>query len=89
MNIKIYQCLKLSIFINNIDSILNSNILKVKEIINKAKGEIYDIEFDRKVPDFNLVKYNEFQNIQDCFINFINTYNAQEMQKLKKLYLKI
>ena len=68
---------------NNIDSILNTNIQKIKDIINKTKGEKYNIEFDWDVPDFSKVKNNEFQIITDSFTNFTSAHNSQEMQQIK------
>ena len=69
---------------NNIDSILNSNIQKTKEIINKMKGNKYIIEEDWKIPDFSLLKKEEFHKIQNSFINFTSAYNTQEMLQIKE-----
>jgi len=70
---------------NNIDSILNSNIQKTKEIINKMKGDKYIIEEDWLVPDFTLLKREEFRQIQDNFKSFTNAHSNQEIQQIKEV----
>ena len=70
---------------NNIDSILNTNIQKTKEIINTMKGDKYIIEEDWKVPDFTLLKREEFKQIQDNFNSFTNAHSNQEIQQIKEV----
>ena len=70
---------------NNIDSTLNTNIEKTKEIINKMKGDKYIIEEDWKIPDFSELKRNEFKTIQETFNNFTNAHNNQEIQQIKEV----
>ena len=70
---------------NNINSILNTNIKKTKDIINKAKGEDYNITFSWDIPDFSRVKNNEFQQIKDSFSNFTSVHNTQELEKIKEV----
>ena len=74
-----------SSILNNIDSVLNDNIQKTKEIINKMKGDKYIIEEDLELNDFNLLKLEEFKEIKNHFDNFTNTYSFQENQQIKEL----
>ena len=74
---------------NNIDSTFNTNIEKTKEIINKMKGKknviVIEEEEDWKVPDFSLVKKEEFKQIKNLFNDFTNSYSTQEMQQIKEV----
>jgi hypothetical protein len=52
------------------------------------KGKKNIIDEDWKVPDFSLLKINEFKEIQNHFDNFINSYSTQEMQQIKDVIFK-
>ena len=73
---------------NNIDLILNTNIQKTKEIINKMKGNNYIIEDYDYIPDFSYLPKEEFQQIQNNFNNFSNSHSTQEEQQILEVILE-
>jgi len=69
----------------NIDSFLNINIQKVKEIIDRMKGNKYIIKEDWTKAEFSQLKHYQFENIIKHFDNFTSVYSFQEMQLIKEV----
>ena len=70
---------------SNIDSFLNTNIQKTKEIMNRMKGNKYFIEEDWEKAEFSDLKQFQFQEIINDFDNFTSVYSNQEMQQIKEV----
>ena len=74
-----------NITLNDINTFLDSKINQVKEIINKSKGNKYNIIQDWKNPDFSLLKREEFLNIQTSFNNFYKKYHDIEVNEINQI----
>jgi len=67
--------------INDINSLIDSNIKKTKNLIEKMmKGINFNIINNCKKPDFSQVKRYVFNNISNEFNNFIVNYDSKELQ---------
>jgi hypothetical protein len=74
---------------NNIDNLLNSKINQAQQIINKMKGKNYIINNEEwKIPDFSLVKKNEFNTIETKFKQFCDAYYTQDLKEIKNVVFK-
>ena len=74
-----------STIINDINSFQKTKINQALQIINNMKGSKYDIVEDWKIPDFSLVKKEEFFNIQNSFNNFYDKYYSKEKTELNQI----
>ena len=70
---------------NDINSFINEKMQLVKEIINKMKGNEYNIkDIYFYTPDFTLIKINELQTMAHSFNNFTSTYSNIEKDEIYK-----
>ena len=66
---------------SNIDSILNTSLQNTEDIINQMNNS--NIEEDWDIPDFSLVSYLEFKNIENSFDNFTQAHSNEENKQFK------
>ena len=69
---------------NSINTVINEKINQAKNIIEKMKGNKFNIEEDWARPDFSQVKRLVFKNITDEFNNFCEIFDSKEKQDFKK-----
>ena len=70
--------------LNDINSVINEKIADTNKIVEKMKGNKYDIEEELVRPDFNKVERKIFKNITDDFNTFTEIFDSKEKEDFKK-----
>ena len=71
--------------INDINSFMKTKIEEVRQIVDKMKNSKYNIVEDWKVPDFSLVKRDEFSNVEKSFNKCCKIYHDKELNEINQI----
>ena len=69
------------LILNDINLFINEKINQTKQIIDKMKGNNFNIDISiMNVPDFSLIKIEQILSIKKSFNNFIEDHNLEKME---------